>query len=130
MINLFNFSKNNKIVICYNELSCVDCFKNLVLEIYSKFGGFEIYFLIRTNNNSSENKRISIQSLKRKLNLKWNKIKIFFDRHFDEDPWPPINLKEGIFGKYNISKTPAYFIISPDTIIFKNYDEIVKELYR
>ncbi|MGC9079071.1 MAG: hypothetical protein ACP5I9_10015, partial [Candidatus Kapaibacteriota bacterium] len=77
-----------------------------------------------------ENKRISIQSLKRKLNLKWNKIKIFFDRHFDEDPWPPINLKEGIFGKYNISKTPAYFIISPDTIIFKNYDEIVKELYR
>ncbi|MGB9856367.1 MAG: hypothetical protein ACPLKS_07505, partial [Caldisericum exile] len=102
MINLFNFSKNNKIVICYNELSCVDCFKNLVLEIYSKFGGFEIYFLIRTNNNSSENKRISIQSLKRKLNLKWNKIKIFFDRHFDEDPWPPINLKEGIFGKYNI----------------------------
>ncbi|MCX7880557.1 MAG: hypothetical protein N2517_07835, partial [Ignavibacteria bacterium] len=62
--------------------------------------------------------------------LKKGKFKIFFDVHAEKDPWPPYNLKDGIFGKYKISKTPAYFICTNDTIIFVPYEKIEKELYK
>ncbi|QLH52977.1 MAG: hypothetical protein CH6_0491 [Candidatus Kapaibacterium sp.] len=130
--NYINLSKtnNNYIIICFHYYNCVNCFK-IISRLKERYPSYEICVLARVSKNNYNNKIRMKYDVKKILGpLVYDKFKIYFDVHNDEDPWPPINLKDGIFGKYRISKTPSYFILTKDTLIFVPYEQIEKELYK
>lgn len=113
-------SQENFIIICYSYYNCIECFK-IIKFLIRKYSRYKIYFLARVTKNTLYFKQKAKYDIENSLRKYYNgKFEIYFDIHNNEDPWPPINLKEGIFGKYQISKTPAYFIISKDAIILKH----------
>jgi len=128
ILNIGKF-KNNLIIICINNYYCKDCLK-IIQKLKSKYRSFKLIFLIRVSKNEFAQKAKAKDYVEKELK-KYNMVnpKIFFDIHSGEDPWPPKNLRGGIFGKYQIEKTPAYFILTKDTLIFKPYEEVEKELY-
>lgn len=126
-IDLISIGQNH-LIICFHYYNCIGCFK-IIQRLEKKYRNFKICFLARVTRNEFSLKQRMEFEIKKKLSKFYRKeFVIYYDVHKEEDPWPPINLKEGIFGKYKISKTPAYFVLTKDTLIFVPYEQIEKEL--
>lgn len=120
----------NLLIICFHHYNCIECFRIVDL-LKSKYKKYSFAFLIRASKNDYPIKQKMIYDLKNSIKKFYKgNFNIYFDMHFKEDPWPPVNLNDGLFGKYKISKTPAYFILTKDTLIFVPFEQIEKELYK
>ncbi|MGB9856494.1 MAG: hypothetical protein ACPLKS_08170, partial [Caldisericum exile] len=68
-----------------------------------KYRNYNFSVLTRASENNKISKSRMKYDIKKALSRYFKtKFNIYFDIHYGRDPWPPINLKEGIFGKYNI----------------------------
>lgn len=125
-INISEFSKVNTLfVIFYNNYSCSQCFNQLLycLKAINKHELSNNVILLMRSGQSIVQKREMFASVKRNISeIK----KFYFDIHDDvPDSWPPINLKGGVFGQYNVSKTPSLLIRKPSgNNIFISYDSL------
>ncbi|MGB9763610.1 MAG: hypothetical protein ACPLW7_06475, partial [Minisyncoccia bacterium] len=102
--NIVNFKQigNKHILICYHYYQCVDCFK-IIAKLNEKYRNYNFSVLTRASENNKISKSRMKYDIKKALSRYFKtKFNIYFDIHYGRDPWPPINLKEGIFGKYNI----------------------------
>ncbi|MEM3335596.1 MAG: hypothetical protein QXY47_06145 [Thermoplasmata archaeon] len=129
---IIDLAKTNhkSIVICFNYYNCINCFE-IISKLKTDFPNYNFYFLARLEKNDLFNKRKTKLFINKNFTKYFQKdIIVYFDIHFGKDPWPPINLQEGIFAKYKITKTPAYFILTKDTLIFVPYEQIEKEMYK
>lgn len=123
-------TRRNNLIICYHNYNCVDCF-SILQKLKKKYKGFRLCFLARSKTNQQQLKRMIEFEIKKNLRKFYKKeFVIYYDLHKEVDPWPPVNLQEGIFAKYKITKTPAYFILTKDTLIFVPYEQIEKEMYK
>lgn len=121
-IQLFNIKRRKVMLIFANNYGCLDCF-NTINTIISKneIDTSKVFIAIvgRVNNSPSAKKDL-INSLKERMPLI---SKIYFDIHSEDDAFPPTNPMEGLFGKFNIKRTPAVLLWDNDT---KN----IKEFYQ
>jgi hypothetical protein len=109
-------------IVFYSNYSCHDCFYD-VKDAIEEIDNVNKVVLIRCNNSILQ-RREMMQGTQKIFGSKW---RIFFDIHESEDIWPPNNLKEGLFGYYNVSKTPAVILTYKDSVLFIPFKKTVNK---
>jgi|GEM_PF-2793887 len=117
-------------VIFYNDYSCRDCFpriERVLREIRGADTSYHIIALIRTDGGVLG--RRSALSGARKLLPDLQDFYFDCRETSDDDPWPPMNLRGGLFGRYGISKTPSLLLYFRDGAgRYLSYDDLEEQL--
>ena len=92
----------------YNCLHCLHTIENNIIWYKSNVDSLSEYFILLRSGNGPISRKKLLNQVNKYLTTK----KVFFDYHIFDDPYPPINLKEGIFGSFNVGETPALAIFS------------------
>lgn len=113
-------------VIFYNGYSCRDCFPRLERALRSLCGVDSIarlVVLIRVGAGAVAQR----SALKDVAVLLPTRSAAMFDiAPGGHDPWPPVNLEGGLFGRFGVSKTPALLVLDADgkPAAFLAYDSL------
>lgn len=117
-------NSQNNIYIFFGPYCCVDCFKTV--KIYTdamiKENKVDSIFVIGRTTNQVLQRKL----LKRDISKLMPDYPIIYEFIEEDDPWPPKNLKGGLFGKYNVSLTPAVLFIMGNKEIFISYEKLYK----
>lgn len=110
-------------LILYSQYNCTDCFDKLIPLIQKEYPQAQIRIIARCGQINFEGKKRCYDAIPKIL----KKFPIYFDIHNSFDPWPPKNLKDGIFGYYKVSITPVLLYYEPSRpLIYFNYDDVMK----
>jgi hypothetical protein len=100
--------------ILYSNYNCIDCVLKLDHFVNSlKDTNIKKGVIIRCDNNIMIKKEL-LNKIKKLLPGYY----VFFDIHKSEDPWPPCNLKDGIFGYFKVCQTPSLLFADDKRIKF------------
>ena len=126
-------SRENTILILQSNYTCAKCLQDLMQQIddsgiLQKQSNVSLYIIDRCNNSILERRR-QISDFKKLVgDFKcFNSKNVLFDIHGEEDPWPPKNLKDGLFGKFDVSITPAVIFIKNDSLKYVTSSEVVSD---
>lgn len=124
-----HYSGRNLYIILYNHYACKDCFASLdsaLRIIHDSDSLLSIIALLRVGDGIYL-KRSALSGARKALPH-------VQDFYFDcraaslDDPWPPKDLKGGLFGHYNTSKTPSLVYMSEHTLRYLSYEDITEPL--
>ncbi len=121
---IVNAGTPKKIYIFFGPYCCVDCFKTVKIYTDTMIKGKRvdsIFVIGRTTNQVLQRKL-----LKRDISKLMPDYPIIYEFIEEDDPWPPKDLKGGLFGKYNVSLTPAVLFIIGNKEIFISYETLYK----
>jgi len=121
LITLNSLTKStNWIFILFNNYNCVDCVK----ELDTCLKRIQDTNLIKGVIVRCENNVIAKKEILAKIQKNLIGYSFFFDYHKLKDPWPPCNLKEGIFGYYKICQSPSILLANKYSIRFISYKDL------
>ncbi|GEM_PF-5421756 len=112
--------KESSLIIFYNNYSCFDCVKKIISSM--KKEKIDSISIISRTGNSTINRREMLSFISKKINVK----SVFFDSHDSIDDWPPVDVKGGLFGFFNIVKTPAILLNVDSNVRFYSFKELEK----
>lgn len=124
IMNVCCSKSQNKIFVFFGSYACNDCNKTIKIHIDSLILTKKIdsaYTIARTRNQI-----LSKKLLKRDIFRLFPNYSIKYEFIEEDDPWPPKGLKGGLFGKYNVSLTPAVLFIMGNKEIFISYEKLYK----
>jgi hypothetical protein len=119
-----------RIVVFSGGYSCVDCFRAIVTAIDSiranVNGRIELTAIARPGGGGVA--RRAAQRLA--TDLLGRQVPVYYDiiAEGQIDPWPPMQLVGGLFGRYNVSRTPAILVMTVGATKFVNYDALFSGL--
>lgn len=128
-VSLSPRSSREKIyLILSNGYSCKECFRSLsaALQSYAGDDSLARYAVVIRSKRSIYARRLALNAVQELLP---DVEEFYFDcaDSASEDPWPPVNVKGGIFGRYNVGKTPALLVVGlelKEDARFLSYEEL------
>ncbi len=114
----------NKIYIFFGPYSCYDCFKKIKVSTDSLLKAQIVDSVIVISR--SQNKVLLKKLIKRDVSKLFPDYSVKFEYIGEDDPWPPKDLKGGLFGKYNVTVTPTILVYKGDKEIFISYETLYK----
>jgi hypothetical protein len=107
--NALNDSYKKSFIIFANDYSCNTCFKTI--NNYLAAGNYDSttteVMVVGRVGTYLQNKRSMLNQFAILMPIV---KKFFFDTQAENDPFPPLNIQEGLFGKLGITKTPCILI--------------------
>jgi hypothetical protein len=119
-----------RVVVFSGGYSCVDCFRAIVTAIDSirahVNGRIELTAIARPGGGGVA--RRAAQRLA--TDLLGRQVPVYYDITAEGqiDPWPPKRLVGGLFGRYNVSRTPAILVMTSGATKFVSYDTLFSGL--
>jgi len=113
---------NTKTIIFYNTYNCFECMVKLnksLIKYKEKYPQEEIVVLVRSQQDV-----LTKKIFKRDIGKMYPKVAVEFEYIEKDDPWPPVNLQGGLFGKYKVTITPTVLIIKESSKRFIPYKEL------
>lgn len=113
------------LVMLVNDYNCHDCIVSALDAInYSvQHSKIPVKAVLLTRARKSTINRL--EAIK-KIRMLSKQYQVLFDCvNGDQDNWPPIGVVDGVFGLFDVSKTPALIIINKDKqVVFIDYDQM------
>ena len=116
----------NLIIVFFSHYTCIKCNEdlNIVLDSLAKKYAIKVIILSRLKNDFDI---VDAYKLKSSIKKYYPNYDVFFDIHHSTDPWPPINLKGGLFYKYNITLTPSVLVINNKIKTYYDYNTLFND---
>lgn len=126
-INALNNNYKNSIIIFANSYSCNSCFRTF--NDYLSLGNYDSsktdIIVVGRVGLELQSRRTLLNQFEELMPITTN---IFFDKQLTNDPYPPLNVQDGIFGKLHITKTPTILIwdnAKNKAMCFLDYKEVI-----
>lgn len=118
------------VVVLTGAYSCVDCFRVVARAVDSMSVSLgrkvSLIAVVRPGGGGMARRAAQRQAIE----LIGRKVPVYYDLVAESvnDAWPPKNLTGGIFGYFNVSRTPAVVIVASGGAAFIGYDELFDEV--
>ncbi|MDQ3073128.1 MAG: hypothetical protein M3Q97_07700 [Bacteroidota bacterium] len=115
------------VILLVNDYSCTGCKESAFDFLNSlNFDSSAKLFAIGRVSNDIMTRRIFRSFISQRLQ---GLSDVFYDIHYEQDPYPPLRLNDGLFGRFGISSTPVILLVDKNAGTHRliSYKEMYEE---